>query len=74
MKDIYAWAVNQKLCMLMAEFPFLQDYDSHFDSIFLTNTMSGAVLPYLSSDFPSFSENSLDCVYLLIPCRFLSVL
>ena len=74
MQDIYAWAVNQKLRELTAEFPFLQDYDSHFDSIFLTNTMRGAVLPYLSSDFLSFSENSLDCVYLLIPFIFLSVL
>ena len=46
----------------MDEFPFQYDYDSHFDSIFLTNTMSGAVVPHLSLDSPSFSENSLVCV------------
>ena len=63
-QNIDAWIVNQKLHVWTDEFPFHQDYDSHFDSIFLTNTMSGAVAATLVFRFSKFfSENSLDCVY-----------
>ena len=63
LQDIDAWVVNQKLCVWTDKFPFQQNMTLTLIAYSLQTLWVGQWLPHLSLDFPSFSENSLDCVY-----------